>query len=353
MSTAFSFGVHTIISPVTSTTVTFQIYNPYTPIPNTELDESFPITGTPYGIAVKILAYEEEDTVSIVPEAYYASFELEFTTTGILYLDLLQMATFDVPEYHQPRAIEIFLNPNKTNFLLNPGFNPSTLSDTWDVTASEPETTFARTGGSGLLLGKLPDESPALVGSGFVLLVEEDSNSDAIVETISAPINTGKFVTASVYLKAYGTTTGDLTLSLEAIDSADDSSLGLTSEVPITLTSSWQRYSTTLFIPTDSRDTIVVNMSLVSDGNIKFFLDRAQVEESFRPTDYFSGSDTLGEASADGAFWEGNRYESPSHLYANFGQKIDRLVQQLPNYVPVNLSFLVRWHGGGVAKPFI
>ena len=94
-------------------------------------------------------------------------------------------------------------------------------------------------------------------------------------------------------------------------------------------------------------------MSLVSDGDVKFFLDRAQVEESFRPTDYFSGSDVEGEASADGAFWEGEQYESPSHLYVNFDQKIDRLIAQLPNYLPTNLSFLVRWYGGGVAKPFI
>jgi hypothetical protein len=346
LSTAFSFGMHTILSAPTTTTVTFQIYVPYTPIPNTTLDESFPVTGTPYtGFALQLIPGEIE---GIVPEAYYASFELEFTTTGILYLDLLQMAAFDVPEYHQPRAVEIFLNPNKTNFLLNPGFNTTTLADTWDITATD-HSAEDREGTD----GELEDESPALIGEGFVLLVDENDGNNAIVETTSAAVNTGRFVTASVYLKAYGSTTGDLTLSLEAIDSADDSSLDLTSETEITLTGSWERYSTTLFIPNDSRDTIVVKMSLVSDGDIKFWLDRAQVEESFRPTDYFSGSDVEGEASADGAFWEGDQYESASHLYVNFDQKIDRLRAQLPNYLPTNLSFLIRWYGGGVAKPII
>jgi hypothetical protein len=228
------------------------------------------------------------------------------------------------------------------------------LEDTWDVTASEPTQTFARTGAtSGPLSGKLPDESPGLTGSGFVLLVEEADGDNAIVESTSTTLSTGRFVTASVYLKAYGSTTGDLTLSLEAIDSADDSSLDLTSETSITLTNSWERYSATLFIPEDSRETIVVKMSLVSEGDVKFFLDKAQVEESFKPTDYFSGSDVLGEASADGAFWEGDPYESASHQYANFDQKIDRLRAQLPKYLPTNLSFLIRWHGGGVAKPII
>jgi hypothetical protein len=345
MSTAFSFGMHTILSAPTTTTVTFQIYVPYTPVPNTTLDESFPVTGVPYGAALQLIPGEIE---SIVPEAYYASFELEFTTTGILYLDLLQMATFDVPEYHQPRAVEIFLNPNKTNYLLNPGFNPATLSTTWSITSTDHDT-YDREGDD----GELEDGSLGLVGEGFVLLVDESSGDDAIVESTSSTLTTGRFVTASVYLKAYGTTTGDLTLSLEAIDSADDSSLDLTSETSITLTSSWQRYSTTLFIPSDSGDTIVVKMSLVSDGDIKFFLDRAQIEESFRPTDYFSGSDVLGEASADGAFWEGTRYNSASHLYANFDQKIDRLRAQLPKYLPTNLSFLIRWYGGGIAKPII
>jgi hypothetical protein len=229
----------------------------------------------------------------------------------------------------------------------------SLLKSTWDLTSSEPAETFARTGGSGSLLGKLPDNSPALVGAGFVLLIEEDDDNDAVVETTSTALTTGRFVTASVYLKAYGTTAGELTLSLEALDSADDSSLDLTSETSITLTNTWTRYFTTLFIPSDSRDTIVVKMSLVSDGDVKFFLDRAQVEESFRPTDYFSGSDVEGEASADGAFWESEQYESPSHLYVNFDQKIDRLRAQLPRYLPTNLSFLIRWHGGGVAKPII
>lgn len=344
MSTAFSFGMHTITS-VTSTTATFQIYNPYTPIPNTTLDESFSVTGVPYGFALKLIPDEIQE---IVPNAYYASFELEFTTTGTLYLDLLQMATFDVPEYHQPRAVEIFLNPNKTNYLLNPGFNDTTLNDTWDITATDYGA-YDREGTG----GELEDESPALSGAGFVLLVDENDGNDAIVESTSAPLNTGKFVTASVYLKSYGNTTGDLTLSLEAIDSADDSLLGINSETQITLTNSWERYSTTLFIPSDDRETIVVKMSLVSDGDIKFWLDRAQVEESFRPTDYFAGADVEGEASPESAFWEGAQYESPSHQYANFDQKIDRLRAQLPHYLPTNLSFLIRWYGGGVAKPII
>jgi hypothetical protein len=421
MSTAFSFGVHTITAKTTNT-VTFQIYNPYTPIPNTTLNESFSVTSVPYGFAVKLIAGEIQ---GIVPDAYYASFELEFATTGTLYLDLLQMATFDVPEYHQPRAVEIFLNPNKTNFLPQPGivspsgtatitiaspsvvtkathglsngqkvfftttgalptgitannryyvrnattntFNLSStlsgslvatsgtqsgihslLKTTWDVTATDYKA-YNREGTS----GELVDESAALTGAGFVLLVDETGGNDAVVEATSAPLNTGKFVTASVYLKAYGTTTGDLTLSLEAIDSADDSLLEITSETQVTLTDSWERYSTTLFIPTDDRETIVVKMSLVSDGNIKFWLDRAQVEESFRPTDYFAGSDVAGEASAESAFWEGAQYGSPSHQYANFDQKIDRLRAQLPNYLPTNLSFLIRWYGGGVAKPII
>jgi hypothetical protein len=422
MSTAFSFGMHTILSAPTTTTVTFRIYNPYTPIPNNTLDESFSVTGVPYGAAVKLIPGEIEE---IVPDAYYASFELEFTTTGTLYLDLLQMATFDVPEYHQPRAVEIFLNPNKTNYLLQPGivspsgtatitvaspavvtkathgfsngqkvfftttgalptgitannryyvrnattntFNISStltgslvattgtqsgthslLKTTWDVTATDYKA-YNREGTG----GELVDESAALIGAGFVLLVDETGGNDAVVESISAPLTTGKFVTASVYLKSYGNTAGELTLSLEAIDSADNSLLGIDSETQITLTNSWERYSTTLFIPQDSIETIVVKMSLVSDGNIKFWLDRAQVEESFRPTDYFAGAEVEGEASPESAFWEGAQYNSPSRQYANFDQKIDRLRAQLPNYLPTNLSFLIRWYGGGVAKPII
>lgn len=138
MSTYFSFGVHTILTTPTDSSVTFQIYEPYTGIINTTLDEGPYAPGAgpgplgSWGYAVKILP----DTATIVPPAAYASFELEFADTGELYLDLLQMATYDVPLFHEARAVEIFLLPTKTNFLRNPGFNPAGALQ-WTIVGSD------------------------------------------------------------------------------------------------------------------------------------------------------------------------------------------------------------------------
>jgi hypothetical protein len=130
MSTYFSYGVHTLTA-VDATTVSFNIYEPFTGEPATTVDESFPITGVPYGFAVKLLP----GTATPVPKANYAAFELVFNNTGTVYLDLFQMASFTVQEFHEARGVEMFLLPVKSNFLRNPGFNPTTLPLTWTVAA--------------------------------------------------------------------------------------------------------------------------------------------------------------------------------------------------------------------------
>jgi hypothetical protein len=342
MSTAFSFGMHTILSTPTDSTVTFQIYNPGTPFPNTTLDESFPITGTSYGAAVVLIPGE---ITGIVTKAYYASLELEFTTTGIIYFDLLQLATFDVPEYHQPRAVEIFLNPNKTNYVLNPGFVPSTLSTTWAVTADD----FESVDRTDIEDANVPD----LIGDGYVLKVESTAVGETSIETTVTSVTDGSFITASVYAITASTTPVDLDFTITAIDSETDEPIeNVTSSTEMSVTNKWTRFSTTLFVPSFVENSVEINMVISGNTNSEvLYFDHAQIESSFRATDYFSGSDVVGEASAEGAFWEGPRWNSPSHQYANFDQKIDRLMAQLPDYLPTNLSFLVRWHGGGVAKP--
>lgn len=130
MSTYFSYGVHTITS-VGTNTVSFSVFEPFTGEPAEDANESFPVTGTPYGFAVKIIP----GTATPVPKANYAAFELVFDNPGTVYFDLFQMAPYTVTEYHEARGVEIFLNPIKSNFLRNPGFDPTTLPLTWSVAA--------------------------------------------------------------------------------------------------------------------------------------------------------------------------------------------------------------------------
>jgi hypothetical protein len=138
MSTYFSFGVHTITAKTTNT-VTFQIYEPYTGIINTTLDQGpfTPAAGT--AVAIKILP----GILTLAPSAYYGSFELVFADTGTIYLDLLQMARFEVPEFHEARAVEIFLDSTKTNYAKNPAFNY--MGAAKDITRFNATTTTSAT----------------------------------------------------------------------------------------------------------------------------------------------------------------------------------------------------------------
>jgi hypothetical protein len=197
------------------------------------------------------------------------------------------------------------------------------------------------------------EDVPDLIGDGYVLKVESTADGETSIETVVTDVADGSFITASFYAATSSTTPVVLDFTISAIDAESDELIeGVTSSTEISLTNEWTRFSTTMFISSSLANSIDVNLTISGDTDSEIlYFDRAQIESSFKATDYFSGSDVVGEASAESAFWEGGRWNSPSHQYANFDQKIDRLMEQLPNYLPTNLSFLVRWQGGGVAKP--
>ena len=483
MSTYFSYGLHTITGVGTST-VEFSIFEPFTGEPATDVDESFPVTGVPYGGAVKIIP----GTGTPVEPAVYGGFELVMATEGVLYLDLFQMASFTVQEFHEARGVEMFLNPTKTNYLRNPGFNPTTLALTWTVAAEdyqsvdrtdeplelleagyslEVETlnsvpTYVMAGytvASGvatvtltsphtlvpgnvvLILGEglepvygqhvvaaaasttisfalaLPDIPPTplvaavthlkyvMVGysvvdnvatvtfpvphgitegqvvniSGFVpspifgqhLVTEVDTNTISFaftavnsgpnaltaavtalttVSTNSTIIGSGKFVNTSFYAKTLEENSEEIFTVVVSVVNALTQQVVYSTSFETVITNDLQRFSKELFVPKVEPEIYVVNLTIVGNttGNTVYF-DRAVIENSFAPTDYFDGDFPL----SYGAVWESIPFASASHLYPNLAIKITRLKQELEKYLPVNTSFLIEWHGGGIAKPSI
>ena len=427
MSTYFSFGVHTILSVPETDQVTFQIYEPYTGVINTTLDQSFAVTGVPYGFGFQVVP----GTAAKAPKAYYAGFELVMQTENTLYLDLLQMATFDVQEFHEARAVEIFLYPTKSNYLLNPGFNPDGMTRTiggvevpiWDISAAtydNVDRTDVGLVGAGFALELEPSPSPimvsysvtsnvativtaaphvltvgdifSIVGTGTALdnvpftatavgstsisfafpspaNVASTSLSGAIapviLSTVSDVIVSGKFITSSVSIKTDTSTPEALLMSALAYDGQLEEIVQTISK-PILVTDEWQRFDITLFVPAEVSEpaSIVINLAFsgVMSGQTLYF-DQAMVENSFKPTDYFDGD----SGPSYGAVWgnfatlidpnapyrEAEPYQSPSHLYPNLYTKVIRLQQELEKYIPLNSSFLIRWYGGGVAKPLL
>jgi hypothetical protein len=299
--------------------------------------------------------YEEYDITEedVVERAHYCLLELVFEDTGTLYLDLLQLAPSDVQEFHEARSVEIFLNPTKSNFLLNPGFNPTTLESTWDIDA-EAFLSINREGTGSPK--ELPDGSAGLLAlsadeEGYLLEVELKDELESTISSTTGVIPTGRFMTVSFYAKLAGLTEADLTSEIELKtfyenEEEEEEDIGLVT-TDITITQTWARFSATLFVPEDSREIFArLTIRTTAEGET-VYLDRAQIEPSFIPTDYFDGALPV----PFGAVWEGDEYESTTHLYPNLTSKIMRLKEELPKYIPTGLTYLIRWYGGGVAKP--
>lgn len=324
--------------------------------------------------------------------AVYASVYLEFDDTGTAYLDLVQFADSSVSNYDEARAVEVFLEPSKTNFLTNPTFNSGNTSDwTVDADSSTYET----------------------VDSRDVLTIVANAGAESSIAASTAAVTTGKYYTFSIYAKMVGLTVtaatvasnvatitlsaspawqvGDtisvndvsaslngeheitaisgnqvsyavdapdqtvslsgspracrpetMNLKVDAYDTVDSAVTDTRTSEDFLFTDSWARYSTTLFVNLSSNATRL-DVSVVGDtAGCSMSFDDAQVEESYLPTDYFDGSFPV----AYGAVWEGTAHDSASHIYPNKGGKLIRLKENLKEYLPINTAYRIRTYAG-------
>jgi hypothetical protein len=392
---------------------------------------SWTATGTPYGFGFKVVT----GTGVAAPKAYYAGFELVMQNENIMYLDLLQMATFDVQEFHEARSVEVFLYPTKTNYLLNPGFDPDGMTrmigavevPIWDVAAAtydnvdrtdldlvgagyslelDPYASVLTTDYSitsnvatlntaaahNLVAGDIfsiiditpPISTVAPYNTPFTVISAPTSTSvtfalpspvnvtttalvgavaPVVLSTVSDTVRSNKFITASVYAKAATSTPEPIVMNVLAYDGVAEEIVQTVTK-QIVLTDEWQRFEATVFVPKVDPESVIINLSFagVMSGQVLYF-DHAQVEDSFTATDYFDGD----LPPSYGAVWgnlatifdptapysEAEPYQSPSHLYPNLYTKVTRLQQELEKYLPLNSSFLIRWYGGGLAKPLL
>lgn len=182
---------------------------------------------------------------------------------------------------------------------------------------------------------------------------------DPLAGVILAPegIPTNKFFTSSVYLKTDSSSQTAVTLTATAVEIVGTTQTVLASHSESQLISnSWTRLSARLFVPnvlaqflgTVRTNPVVLlfTISMATPGT-KLYLNRAQIEDAFNPSDYFDGSFN----PTYGVVWEKPDYASPSHQYPNIAAKLVRLQQELPKYLTVGAPFLIRYYGGNVVKP--
>jgi hypothetical protein len=289
-----------------------------------ELDAVTPTTLS-YIISTSLTVASTEVEGTVRTEANPATFAvLEFKVSGtsVLYFDMIQLALSSVTEYHEARGIELFLNPKKTNELKNPSFAPAGASE-WTVVAAD--STFSVEG----------------------LSVDTTVDGLTSVTTATDTVTSGRYYTFSVSM-ASGAAPETLTLRLNSYSPSADpgDEVADVHEVEVTLTEELTRYSVTGFISSNPNPIYLEATVYGTTTGETVFLSEAQLEASYRPTDYFDG----GAPASYGAVWEGDAAMSRSHIYPNKVIKITRLSETLRDWVPINRPYIVKSFAGIEAK---
>lgn len=336
--------------------------------------------------------------------AAFAGVELKFGSAGTVYVDMVQVAPSAITSYYEARAVDIFLNPKKTNEIKNPSFEGLNFNS-WTITPSGSST------GASVL------STDGVSGSHCLQVPLADGTTTLATET--GVIDDGRFFTFSTYLKqeSLPVTTlavasnqatitvasvpstwlvgDDVTLVTNgaeydelagsheilaktsttvtfAVDYADVSSTSVTgmevylpevltlqingydasapvgSQVfdthshAVTLTNEWVRYNTTGYVSSSPNNITVQARITGTTRGAKIRVDDVQLEASYSPTDYFDGN----SPASYGAVWEGLPNNSRSHIYPNKSVKTLRLAETVRDFLPINRPHTIRTYAG-------
>ena len=327
VSSTVDYGIHKILSVDTDNSATMTYY---------DINLLYTSGGLLTGITGFGKKIDVEAEAPVVPRAVYAGFETVFLAPGTAYVDMIQLATLDIDNFHEARGVEIFLNGIKTNYLTNPCFDPEGITE-WTIVANDYDP--------------VEEDEVGLTGNGYVLEVDTTALGLTSISANTGVIPSGKFLSASFYGKTESAgQTETLAFVVSVIDVTNFPTVETvaTTTVPAVFTDEWQRFSARVFVePVPAATVLVANVTIagVTTGNT-IYLDKAQLEDSYAPTDYFDGD----LPASYGTVWEGEEHASPSHLYPNLAQKTTRLTQELKKYLATNQPYIITWHGGGLRK---
>jgi len=334
--------------------------------------------------------------------AVKAVVQFYFDSIGTHRLDRLQLrvpptGSYSTPlPYTEPRTVDIFLNPDKTNYISNPSFETNTSG--W--TATNVTISSVSAGSSEVLAPVgVPNGTKLLksvFGSGAATLIEggctpapgyyytfstyhatktgtKDLNLN-LKATFNTAILNSKVVssvatiwfseehffqvgdaisfTGTTYLNSiastvlsvgsnYVTCAAAVTAYGQMVDTGN-AVLTLSSTTSVTANTTWARSSTTLWVPENfpydltSRYT-TVTPSITSSTSGTVYFEAAQLEPKITATDYFDGS-----LIYQGAVWSGSADASSSYLYTNHTRHRGRLDTTVMDYLPKNTTYVVR-----------
>ena len=261
----------------------------------------------------------------------YAIITIAYSAAGTYYIDQVCMQTGDTVVYDEARAVDVFLEPTKTNYINNPSFEVDDSS--WTITADD--------------VTLLEEDVPQSESSGtYSVKVDNTTGATFETETDVEILNRDTYATLSFYAKS-SVENLDTTITLTALDNLGSGEIEGIEEV--TLSTEWARYTATIYIndtdipaPPTGELYFRVNIETDADSGSEVWLDDVQLELTQKATDFFDGN----LPAEYGAVWQGTENDSPTRLYTNKTKKIPRLYKTLNDWVPQNTFWRVRSYDG-------
>lgn len=308
-------GVTKVVEIVSSTTFIVDI------APTVALSSATILGGKyPVDVAFTVFKANSGGTGKETPAKYAL---VGFTQTARLttfYMSSFQFAVSGTAGFIEARCIDVYLEPSKVNYLVNPNFD---INNSWTTMGSGATLTVLET-------STLTGVPYAGVGKMGKLVTSSSSSSAAVPDfrTGSGVVvpNNNTYYTFSIYLK------GDAPYTLK---------LGLNNspsikETTINVTTSWQRFSVTLYV-TNSIQGIFPYIYGTRSAVQTIRMDNAQLEEGQKATDYFDGN-----FFSQDAMWVNGSNQSASYLYVNKNQKMSELLVHMNDWVPLGSTWMVR-----------
>lgn len=265
--------------------------------------------------------------------AVYAGISLRFKVSGTYYVDMVQFEkSATATAYAEPRAVQVFLEPTKTNLIINPTFElvSSGSVDSWTglyTSSLAAETSISAFSGNYIATATASGSS-GTTNSNFGII------SDAIT------VNAKSTYSASIHVKD-----GDSGLNYKAVldyYNADDEVIATyVGDVATPATTYWTRLQVSGYAPTGTTYAKMRAVSTVDAASgVEVYFDCAQFEIGDKPTSYFDGS-----KSSAGAAWAGTVGDSVSYFYPNRDLKVTRLGSEIKNMLPLGTPYYIDFYG--------
>jgi hypothetical protein len=286
-------------------------------------DKDATITGTTQSataVAANNTWQSASKTFTTPADASYVSIQIAYSAAGTYYLDQVCLQLGAAVSYDEARAISVFLDSSKINYIKNPSFEVD--ASTWTSTGA----TFTQN-------AAVPTDGYSGTYSGQFVV----ATTGNIKTNYNIPVTAGKYYTLSFYVSSSNSV--KVTGTIEFFDASNNLLEDFASE--FTITSSFSRVNLTAL--TDSGSEVsYAKVKIAFNHAGTYRVDLVQFEKSQTATEYFDGS----LPSDYGAVWEGTSHASYTHMYPNKPLKIPRLGKTLNDWVVPNTFWRLSTYDG-------